>query len=422
MPEMSDSALRCLLGLLHLSFRYDPNEERWVRPDRWFSRSDVEETAGLSSQGTRNGLGELEEIGWVRADRDGRGFRYQLLSEVPEKRFTYLPTALLEELSSLGSTELRVVLAVLRRTWGWTETKQKPEGGEETVHVRWTQASNGDLGEITGRSKSAVKTAAKALQGEWIERIRPGSGAYQYRFLPEAVGDGSGEPDSFCTDTSNDLPPDRQNSAPPSSFKENTPRDKHPREKRPQKSGTRQPKSPSSSERETAVPPEESPKEEASSTSRETQGSSRQRDKISDFNDLSPEKKKLAEKLQNVGIWAGRIAEILNRYSPGRIQANFELFRQRDSEQTIRSSGAWLYKAITEGYALPQHSSPQGDEPPDGTSPPSLKHKEVVSEEEMEAYVQRGVPEERFHRCLSEEPGARYMYLDPSAGSPNERR
>jgi hypothetical protein len=124
MPKMSDSALRCLLALVHLSFRFDPAESEWVRTEKWLTRSDVEDKCGLSSQGTRNGLEELEPLGWVRVDRSGRSHGYQLELEVPHQRFTYVPTALLEHASAIASgTELRVALAVLRGTWGWTSKR-----------------------------------------------------------------------------------------------------------------------------------------------------------------------------------------------------------------------------------------------------------------------------------------------------------
>jgi len=138
MPELSDSALRCLLALVHLSFRFDPAESTWVRPKRQFSRSDIEEASGLSDQGARNGLSELQSLGWADVDRGGRSHQYQLLLEVPDRRFTYVPTVLLERAtlkgtSGIGSgTELRVVLAVLRRTWGWTCRRDDPQSGEPT--------------------------------------------------------------------------------------------------------------------------------------------------------------------------------------------------------------------------------------------------------------------------------------------------
>jgi hypothetical protein len=140
------------------------------------------------------------------------------------------------------------------------------------------------------------------------------------------------------------------------------------------------------------------------------------------FSSLPPEKRKLAEKLSNVGIWAGRIAEILSRFSPRRIRANFELYRQRAMEQTIRKPGAWLYKAITEGYALPGAKS--GAEGNGSAGQCALNHKETVSEAEKEACVAEGIPEERFHRCLS--PGSpasepQFMYFAPEEGGPQRR-
>jgi hypothetical protein len=142
-----------------------------------------------------------------------------------------------------------------------------------------------------------------------------------------------------------------------------------------------------------------------------------------DFNDLSSEKRALAEKLANVGVWAGRIAEILSRFSRSRIRANFELYRRRAAEQTIRKPGAWLHEAITEGYAL----QPSGEERP-GEAPkgglPALKHKETVSEAKKEACVARGIPEERFHRCLSGSGAGgepQFMYFAPDEGGPTRR-
>jgi hypothetical protein len=142
-----------------------------------------------------------------------------------------------------------------------------------------------------------------------------------------------------------------------------------------------------------------------------------------DFADLPPQKRDLAEKLANVGVWAGRIAELLSRFSLGRIRANFELDRRRAAEQTIRKPGAWLHEAITEGYAL----HPSEEESPGGTSKegslPPLEHKETVSEAEKEEYTAQGIPEDRFHRCLSNasRDGPRHMYFDPEAGGPTRR-
>lgn len=413
-PELSDVALRSLLALIHLSHRYDPAEESWTHTEEWLPRSEIEEAAGISSQGTRDGLEELEASGWAQANREGRSYSYQLLLEVPDRRYTYLPTELLEKTSELGSAELRVLLVVLRKTWGWTETKQKPEGGDETVHARWTGLSTQDLSDATGRSETAVKGAAKGLEGEWIERARPSSGAYQYRFLPEVVSESSRDNSSSSEDTSKNLTPHRQNSAPPSSYRESLPRDKHSQSEEKKEPSARLEKS-EATEEENALPSENTSKQKQSNSEDPAQPEQRNQETSEpDFSDLPPEKRELAQKLANVGVWPRRIAEVLSHYSKERIRANFQLYRRRAAENTIHSGGAWLYQAITEGYALP---SSQGENRNSRlSSQQAPEHKEIVSEEEKEAYINRGVPEERFHRCLSSEKGARFMYLDHDEG------
>lgn len=424
MPEMSDVALHSLLSLIHLSHRYDPAEERWIHTEGWFSRSEIQEEAGVSSQGTRDGLNELVAEGWARMDREGRSHSYQLLLEVPDQRYTYIPTELLEKLDELSSTELRVALVVLRNTWGWTETEEKPEGGHETVHVRWTGLSNQDLCDATGRSETAVKRAAKGLENRWIERVRPSpSEPYNYRFLPEAVTDHSGEKATPSEGTSKNLTLHRQKSDPPSSYRESLSRDKHsqPEEKKePQES--REPKaaegenampSDNTSEKkppDAEPPPSEEPDREPPDTEDPPhRKNSNRRTSEPDFSNLPAEKRDLAEKLANVGVWAGRIAEVLSRFSAERIRANFQLYRKRAAENTIRCGGAWLYQAITEGYILPNSDTPAGASST-GSTP---EHKQIVSPEEKEAYINQGIPKERFHRCLSEQGGTWFMYLEP---------
>ncbi len=446
MPSMSDSALRCLLGLIHLSFRFDPAEGEWTSAEGWLSRSDVEAASGLSDQGTRNGLSELESIGWAHADRSGRSYRYQLALGVPAARFTQVPTALLDKLPALDTgTDLRVVLAVLRGTWGWTSKEMDPQSGTlQAVHDRWAELSSRALAKMTGRSKTAVTRAAKALQGTWIGRVRPGNGACKYRFLPEAVGDASSrssssnssgsssgsssensrDSDSFCRGDANDLTPDRQNSDPPSFSKKSSLRDKHS-----QASEKNRPKQRLglTSGNGNALPAEQSRGNRPTPAGRDrpkrqTSGGS---SPPANYADLPPEKQELAQKLANVGVWAGRIAELLSRFSRARIQANFQLYRHRAAEQTIRKPGAWLHEAITEGYAL----QPSGKEGPGGPSKegslPSLEHKETVSRAEKEEYTAQGIPKDRFHRCLSGPSGGngpQYMYFDPEVGEPTDRR
>ncbi|MCS4048044.1 hypothetical protein GGQ04_003201 [Salinibacter ruber] len=446
---MSDSALRCLLALIHLSFRFDPAEGEWTSAEGWLSRSDVEAASGLSGQGTRNGLSELESIGWARVDRSGRSYHYQLALGVPTARFTQVPTALLDKLPTFDTgTDLRVVLAVLRGTWGWTSKEMDPQSGTlQAVHDRWTELSSRALAKMTGRSKTAVTRAAKALQGTWIGRVRPGNGACKYHFLPEAVGDtpgssseskgsleskgsseserssGSGrseDSESFCRGDANDLTPDRQNSDPPSFSKKSSLKDKH---RQSQKKESPDPSGISAAENQHAVPTDTNHHQKRNRRRRRPAGKPREEVLAADFSDLSPEKQELAGKLANVGVWAGRIAEILSRFSRRRIQANFDLYRERAAEQIIRKPGAWLYEAITEGYAL----EPSGEEEPGEAlkeGPPALKHKETVSEAKKDAYVAQGVGEDRFHRCLSRSGGGngpRYMYFDPEVGEPTDR-
>jgi hypothetical protein len=378
MPSTTDSALRCLLALIHLSFRFDPAAGKWVHSGDWLTRSDIEDACGLSDQGTRNGLGELESMGWVKADRHGRSHGYQLALEVPSQEFTYIPTALLENANRIGSgTELRVVLAVLRGTWGWTSKETDPESGRvQLAHNRWDQLSNRELAEATGRSETAIVQAAKALQGKWIERVRPGDGSHQYRFLPEAVEDGSGAPDTFCGDGANDLPPHRQNSDPPSSYKESSSKNKHggsPKKDQPSPAAESELTGESAVRFPKKLPSDRvarNPSEGSNRTA--SQDASEANPQEADFSSLPPEKRPLAEKLQNVGVWTGRIAEVLNRFSTDRIRSNFDLYRCRAAEQTIRNPGAWLYQAITEGYALPHSSShPKGGNQLENASSPN---------------------------------------------------
>ena len=445
MPEMTDSALRALLGMIRLSFRFEPEKGSWVTPERSFTRSEIESESGLSCQGTRNGLKELSEAGYVSSNKAGRTYEHKLEIEVPTSRYTYVPTALLEVASGLGGTELRLVLAVIRTTWGWTsETENVKEG--PPAHRRWARLSTSELAQRTGRSRTAVKEAAAALQGQLLERLRPNGGTYHYRFLPEAITPQIGAEDASApppesgavrvrtkkqaavsVEIANDLTPDRQNSDPPSFNRESFREDKH----RSQEENARAPsgEEPSSNEAD-AVPGENFSGQATAPEATGEASSSGGKAPPPDFSDLPPEKQDLAEKLSNVGIWAGRIAEVLSRFSTERIRANVQLYRRRAAEQTIRKPGAWLYKAITDGYALPGSSTGKPEDKPESsetTAPgalPPLQHEETVSEAKKDAYVAQGTDEERFHRCPSGRSGPeerRFMYFDPAVGGPERR-
>jgi hypothetical protein len=441
MPILSDTALRTLLALLRHSFRFDPAASRWVHPGDWFERSDIERASGLSDQGTRNGLQELEEEGWAEVDRTGRSHRYRLRAEVPDCRYTQVPTALLDTASTLDSgTGLRIVLAVLRRTWGWTSTVTDPETGRTQVeHDRWAQISTAALAAATGRSKTAIAAAVESLQGRWIERVRPGTGAYQYRFLPgsivmESSGDRHRVSSSFSEAIANDLTPDRQRSDPPTSSIEKRDRNKQQGDSR-SKSNRRAAHGGTSSRASDAMPDSENDSERTTTDV--------------DASGLSPRKQALGRKLVNVGVWPHRARECLRRYSAARIEANFELYRERADE--ISDGGAWLCAAITDGYApvgryhdargadrTGAQGSSRGERAPADSSSsysdasssgaPQLEkpsHKAKVSAEEKSALIRhcRSVTEEDFHRYrCSPEPGEKqFLYFDPAIGGPTCR-
>lgn len=78
---------------------------------------------------------------------------------------------------------------------------------------RWAQLSKPDLASATGRSETDGQEA-RALQGAWIERVQPGNGPYQYRFLPERVGDRPEEKPPASSGTANNPALDRQKLTP----------------------------------------------------------------------------------------------------------------------------------------------------------------------------------------------------------------
>jgi len=483
MRAMSDSAFRALLGLIRLSFRYDPEQGQWVSPERTFSRADVQAECSLSGQGTRNGLSELEERGYVSIDRSGRSYKHRLEMEVPSSSFTYVPTGLFEKASSLSGTELRLVFAVLRATWGWAG---EDEGSGQTEHKRWESLSTAALAHMTGRSPSAVKQAAQALQGTWIQRRRPTSGAYCYRFRAEALTAGleggleaetGREPEGrkprvkkkqeavFSMGVPNDLPPNRQQSAPPHrGYKESFSK-RGAKHSATFKRAEEPPEEPPSRDGDSAVrggtPPSQGSARRSASSSetektppkqsshRDPQGTGR--DTVEDLNltGFSDRKRALGQKLANAGVWPRRIPELLGRYSAERIEANFQLYRKR--AQQVKKSGAWLAAAIERGYVLP---SPTDGSPSDGSpseptsaspteprtqqaeSPDSPGGKSVpalpepgtkVSQERKETLIQTGQAERAdFDRAPSGERGIpRFFYKiepGPSPAAANLRR
>jgi len=409
MADMNDSALRSLLGLTRLSFRFDPEAARWVKPARAFTRKEIESETGLSSQGARNGLAELAEAGHVSIDSSGRSYEYTLEISVPTSRYTYVPTAFLEATSALSGTELRLVLTVLRATWGWT-TSSDSSGSKSVEHRRWARLSVQELARRIGRSETAIKEAATQLQGRFLERLRPTGGAYYYRFLPEAVRpdtssieDNSGESASdekTAEETSepgsvwvkkkaearirlslsegiaNDLAMDRQKSDPlyaNREFYQEKKAKQCARGKKSSSEGAPPERSEDAVLGNSSSPSEDKRRDRSQGKSRASSGRSpsrqrkypRSRPESSkragtsptdiDLSGFSKRLQDLGEVLMNVGVRARCVPGLLTRFSAGRIEANLQLFRQR--APAVKKPGAWLYAAITQGFALP---SPEG--------------------------------------------------------------
>lgn len=469
-PHRSDAALRCLLAMIHRSWRFDPEKEAWGHKGEAFSRAEIQGDAGLSDQGARNGLAELEEAGWTEVDRSGKAHRHQLKVGVPSRRYTYLPTRLLEETERLPSgTALRALLAIFRATWGWTQgLGYFPDENRSGVsHRRWARLSKRDLARRTGRSENAVRTALSALEGKWVGTARPDRGACAYRviggaFVPQP-SEKSQNPSTKISETdgskrlstaSNEVPawgpianrltPDRQQIEPPTSLKEGSKENK-------QTGGA-------SSNPGEQTPPEGLEEGVGEDAVRGQDNSSRKGEKPSQmqavssdrgqvgeddrlFSGFSQCKRELAQKLVNVGVWPRRVRECLRRYSADRIEANFELYRERAPE--IENDGAWLCAAITDGYAISRNQQKasvdrekgnrQGSEEKGegssgqtpGSTPTLPSHKEKISARRKEILLQRHpkTEGEHFHRFRhAENPDEKqFLYFDPAIGGPDNR-
>ena len=162
------------------------------------------------------------------------------------------------------------------------------------------------------------------------------------------------------------------------------------------------------------------------------------RESAADFSDFSHRMEALGRKLVNVGIWPHRAKECLRRYAAERIEANFELYRERASE--VEDDGAWLCAAITDGYADlegggPDNSRSAGGDTPNGREEeetscdsgraPRSDHKQKVSAEEKRTFVRQcpGLRAGDFHRfrCAEDPARKQFLYLDPSVGGPSRK-
>jgi hypothetical protein len=132
--------------------------------------------------------------------------------EVPQSRFTYLPVLLFRHTRDLTGPQLRLLLVVLRATWGWTRSpgEEANSSGDASapVHRRWACLSTSNLSDLTGRSETSVREAAQDLQESYLQRCRPTKEAYYYRFRPSSIRDA---PDAT---TSNGGSPERPSERP----------------------------------------------------------------------------------------------------------------------------------------------------------------------------------------------------------------
>lgn len=73
-----------------------------------------------------------------------------------------------------------------------------------------------------------------------------------------------------------------------------------------------------------------------------------------DLDPFSKQLQALGQFLETAGVRPRCIPRLLTRFSAKRIEANIQLYRHR--APSVDRPGAWLYTAITEGYALPSPS------------------------------------------------------------------
>jgi len=422
-PELSEAAFRVALAVCHLAARFVPaaqaspgDARHWTIPERTFTRRDVDEAAGLSDTATRAALKELEAIGWVSVCTEGRAHRYAWLLDVPTERFTQVPTRLLERLPDLPTgTAFDVLWQVLRATWGWTSPAPEGQSGPR-VHRRWAPLSVGQLAAACGRSNKSVRQAIRRLNGQWIERARPGeTGAAQFRVLPEALHEApqeasqeaphealeepprEGASSPLSGRAANEIPPDRQRNSPPlkeTSSKENN----HPRRRR----------SDACSSGPTAS------KHVVSSNSNSKGARHRSEPALKE---LSETKRAAYRYFADEGMWPGRALRAATRYSAERLRRNAAYFERERRKQPIVSPGAWLYRAITDDFAFQDAERQQK-----AAEAPELRHKGRYSPEEMQALVGAGAPPEAFHKAAGGPEGKPWMYFDPGKDGPAPSR
>jgi len=89
------------------------------------------------------------------------------MSDVPKPGYTMVPNAVFSMLSELGFAELKVILAIIRKTAGWQK--------------EWDRLSVTQLEELTGLGRPSVVEGLEAAIKRGLVERRPISNSYEYK-------------------------------------------------------------------------------------------------------------------------------------------------------------------------------------------------------------------------------------------------
>jgi hypothetical protein len=189
--ELSGPAVRILLVLIHEAYSYHPLRG-WESSPRYLSSTEIRKA-------TRSGLAmspatfaraarELDAARLVRlrgGGTQGRALELRLYLDAPERRFTWIPAALIKAHGFFSHSALLVLLQVYAETWGSAHTTD--EGG--TVHPVWARLTNAELADAVGLKVATVRSAVEELMETGaLERDRRSRGyAWSYRPSPPDV-------------------------------------------------------------------------------------------------------------------------------------------------------------------------------------------------------------------------------------------
>jgi hypothetical protein len=365
LPSLTGSAVRALLLMIRTGFHYDP-ETGWVHGGRWKTVKQLERAAGgkpgATARALRDGLRELERRGLVEIDRRGQSNHYWLRIEPAESSFTWLPTALLEQLGEHTTKALRVLLSIYRGTWGWTDRR---EYSGKTVHNRAVQLSSAELQTRTGLSANSVRRAVEELAGDWVERARPTAGAaYVYRPLTSHFN--RAEKSEGGT-----LPRERNSNSNTRACSDSPPNRSDPPTEARCSRGTAGPRKNSEPDRQpTADSVSENPElnelshGETEVYERLTAPTGKQHSHSAAVRKLELYRRLTSE---SIGMYHGAAVRQLHRRSVELVEATMERFQER--KHRIQNPGAWMKSALEEAYCAPVNPPEEPPSDPRETKP-----------------------------------------------------